>query len=408
MKLKINEKEKAVIIAVIMFGIISCFGDIIYEGARSANGQYFNLLAVNAATVGILYGIGEFLGYALRLVFGKLSDDTGKHWLFIFIGYGSLIVVPLMGFTTSVPILFTLFLIERIGKALRSPAKDTILSQVGENKVGIGFIFGLQEALDQIGAFIGPLVFSLVFMIKGGQDLESYQLGYKILIFAVALVMISVFIAYKKISKHDLIKDGETITRKNDKLTPIFWKYCLFSFFTTMGFVAYSIIGYHLKSRELITDASITALYAGAMIIDAIIAVVIGKVYDLIKKKTGKNETGLLTLIFIPILSVFIPILTLNDNVVWIVLGFILYGIILGGHETIMRSAIADLTAFKKRGTAYGVFNSIYGLALFIGSSLIGILYESISINSIIAFTMCTELIAIIIFTNMRKDIKNN
>lgn len=230
MEIKENKKKNAVIIAVIMFGIISCFGDIVYEGARSANGQYFNLLAVNAATVGILYGIGEFIGYALRLVSGKISDETGKHWPFIFVGYGLLMVVPLMGLTTSIPLLFILFLLERIGKALRSPAKDTILSQVAENKIGTGLIFGIQEALDQLGAFAGPLVFTKVFLIRGQENLESYQIGYKVLIFAFILVMLSVLVAYKKISKYDLIKDGETINRENDKLTPIFWKYCFFHF----------------------------------------------------------------------------------------------------------------------------------------------------------------------------------
>lgn len=147
-------KSNAVILAVVMFGLVSCFGDVIYEGARSANGQYFSLLAVNATAVGVLYGVGEFLGYALRLVSGKLSDATGKHWVLIFIGYGALITVPLMGMTRSIPMLFFLFLIERIGKALRNPPKDTILSQVAENRVGTGFVFGLQEALDQLGAFL--------------------------------------------------------------------------------------------------------------------------------------------------------------------------------------------------------------------------------------------------------------
>ena len=402
---KSNKKRNAVIIAVVMFGIISCFGDVIYEGARSANGQYFNLLAINATTIGILYGIGEFIGYALRLVSGKISDKTGKHWTFIFIGYGLLIVVPLMGITTSIPILFTLFLLERIGKALRSPAKDTILSQVAENKIGTGLIFGIQEALDQLGAFIGPLVFTTVFLIRRQEDLESYQVGYKVLIFAFILVMLSVFIAYKKISKYDLIKDGETIDRENDKLTPIFWKYCCFSFLVTVGFVAYSIIGYHLKSKQILPDASITALYSGAMIIDAIIAVIIGKVYDIIKKNTGNKEAGLLSLVFIPVFSMFVPFLTLSNNTALIVIGFIVYGVILGAHETVMRSAIADLTSFKKRGTAYGIFNAIYGLAFFAGSSLMGILYDNVSVMAICIFTIIAEIFALIIFRNMKKQI---
>ncbi len=140
---------------IIIFGIISLLGDMVYETARSANSQYFNILGVSAATVGLVFGIGEFLGYFLRLIAGVLSDRTGKHWIFMFIGYGMLLAVPLIGFTRNWNILVVLILMERIGKSLRNPAKDTILSSVAENQVGVGFAFGLQEALDQVGAFLG-------------------------------------------------------------------------------------------------------------------------------------------------------------------------------------------------------------------------------------------------------------
>lgn len=152
---------------ILIFGIISMMGDIVYESARSANSQYLNSLGISAALVGLVFGIGEFLGYFLRLVAGVLSDKSGKHWIFMFLGYGMLLVVPLMGLTMNWNILVVLILMERIGKALRSPAKDTILSGVAENQVGIGLAFGIQEAVDQIGAFIGPLVFTMVFYFFG-------------------------------------------------------------------------------------------------------------------------------------------------------------------------------------------------------------------------------------------------
>ena len=148
---------------IIIFGVISMLGDIVYESARSANSQYLNLLGFSAAKAGLVFGIGEFLGYALRLFAGVMSDKSGRHWLFMFIGYGMLISVPLMGLTMNWSLLVILMLTERIGKALRNPAKDTVLSGVAENQVGIGFAFGLQEALDQLGAFLGPLVFTAVF-----------------------------------------------------------------------------------------------------------------------------------------------------------------------------------------------------------------------------------------------------
>jgi len=87
--------------------------------------------------------------------------------MFMFFGYGLLIVVPLIGFTMNWNIIIILILMERIGKALRSPAKDTILSEIAGSQVGIGFAFGLQEALDQIGAFMGPLIFTAIFFFTG-------------------------------------------------------------------------------------------------------------------------------------------------------------------------------------------------------------------------------------------------
>lgn len=399
-------KSNAVILAVVMFGLVSCFGDVIYEGARSANGQYFSLLAVNATAVGVLYGVGEFLGYALRLVSGKLSDATGKHWVLIFIGYGALITVPLMGMTRSIPMLFFLFLIERIGKALRNPPKDTILSQVAENRVGTGFVFGLQEALDQLGAFIGPMVFTVTFLRMGRQDLESYQMGYRLLLVAFVLLMVAVLIAYRRISAYELVRTGEAIHRESDRLTPIFWIYCLFTFLASFGLVAYSIVGFHLKAGGVLPDAGITALYSVAMVVDAVMALVIGRVYDKVKQRTGNQRAGLLTLAFIPPVTAAVPFLVLGHSAAAAVAGLALYGVVLGTHETIMRSAIADLTAFRKRGTAYGIFNAIYGLGLFCGSAVMGALYDRASVAAICAVVLVAEGAAFAVFLRLKKEVR--
>lgn len=400
-----DKKRNAVLIAVVMFGIISCFGDIVYEGARSANGQYFSLLAVDATLLGFIYGLGEFLGYALRLFSGRLSDKTGKHWPFIFIGYGMLIVVPLMGFTKSIPLLMILFLLERIGKALRSPAKDTILSQIAQNSMGTGLVFGIQEALDQIGAFLGPMVFTLSFILNKTDNLESYQLGYKLLGVGYLLVMIAVFIAFKKISQYKLIQDGQEIKRADDQIDHVFWTYSLFTFLSSMGLVAYSIVGFHLKTHNLILDKNITFLYAVAMIVDAVMAIIIGRLYDRLKAHKQNKTAGLNLLILLPILTVLIPITLFNHNKTIIILGYVFYGMLLGVHETIMKSAIADITSFHKRGTAYGIFNSLYGLSILIGSSLMGFLYDKVSLQAIFIFVIICEGLAYFMFLKLKKEL---
>ena len=151
---------------IILFGLVSLFGDIAYEGARSINGPYLKLLAVNATTLGLIAGLGEFLGYALRLISGYISDRTKAYWFFTFLGYGLLISVPLLSLAGVWQVAALLIILERIGKALRSPARDTILSQASA-QIGTGFGFGLHEAMDQIGAIAGPLIFASLFMFTG-------------------------------------------------------------------------------------------------------------------------------------------------------------------------------------------------------------------------------------------------
>ena len=403
---KKNSRFTPVVTVIIIFGIISLLGDMVYEAARSANSQYFNLLNVNAAQVGLVFGIGEFLGYMLRLFSGIISDKSGKYWLFIFIGYGMLIVIPLMGLTKNWNILIVLILMERIGKSLRSPAKDTIVSGVAENQVGIGFAFGLQEALDQIGAFLGPLIFTLVFYLAGKDGISIYQLGYKVLVIPFILLMFFVTFAYRKIEREHLVPSLDAKEFQNEKLGPTFWAYTAFTFFCTLGFVNFSTVGFHLKANNLMSDGDITLLYAIAMIVDALTALIVGRAYDSQKKKTARKTGGLLVLVLIPFNTVLLPFLTLSYSTTLIITGMVIFGIVMGTHETIMRSAIADIAPFHKRGTSYGVFNTGYGLALLGGSSLMGWFYNLDKIGLIIGLTCLSEFIAILLYIKMNRLVK--
>ncbi|QAT60172.1 MFS transporter [Acidilutibacter cellobiosedens] len=393
---------------ILLFGIISLLGDVVYESARSVNSQYLNLLGVSAAKVGLVFGIGEFLGYFLRLIAGVWSDKSGKYWMFMFVGYGMLLVVPFMGFTMNWNILVVLILMERIGKALRNPAKDTVLSCVAENQVGVGFAFGLQEALDQIGAFAGPLIFTAVFYFTGKNGIVQYQIGYKWLFIAVIFLMLFLTYAYRRVKRDELIPAVAKREFQTEKLKPIFWIYTAFTFFCTLGFVNFSVIGYHLKDKGLMSDGNITLLYSVAMIVDAVTALFIGKAYDRIKAKTGKKTGGLLVLAAIPFITLLLPFLTLSGSIPLIIAGMMIFGIIMGTHETVMRSAIADITPFHKRGTSYGVFNTAYGLALFGGSALMGWVYDLNQTGIIIAFTGVSEVIAVLFYFMMNRMVKTS
>lgn len=404
----IKNRFSPAVMVIIIFGIISLLGDLVYETARSANSQYFNLLGITAAKIGLVFGLGEFSGYFLRLIAGIWSDRSGKYWAFMFVGYGMLLAVPLIGFTINWNILIVLILVERIGKALRNPAKDTVLSGVAENQFGLGFAFGLQEALDQVGAFTGPLIFTAIFYFTGRNSIKEYQFGYHLLSIPFILLILFLFSAYKKIKAEHLITTVEQKDIHKEKIRPIFWVYTTFTFFCTLGFVNFSTIGYHLKANNLLSDGNITLLYSLAMLIDAVVALIIGKAYDRIKIRTGKKTGGIRILIIIPIMSLLLPLLSLSYSRIFAVVGMIIFGIIIGSHETVMRSAIGDITPFHKRGTSYGLFNTAYGLAILGGAATMGLLYEMKQTGLIIAFTFIVELIAITLYFKMNQMIENS
>ncbi|MCK9430879.1 MAG: MFS transporter [Candidatus Omnitrophica bacterium] len=399
-----NNQKKAAFQIIFLFGLVSLFGDMVYEGARSVNGPYLKTLGANAAIVGLAAGLAEFLGYAIRLFSGYFADKTKAYWLFTFIGYGLLISVPLLALTGIWQVAVVFIIIERLGKALRSPAKDTILSQATK-QVGTGFGFAIAEALDQIGAISGPLIFTVLFLLlgKGNRSLADYQFGYSLLWIPLALVMFCIFIAYRRLPDPEVLEPPVTKNQQTEKLGKVFWIYTVFTFVTTLGFANFALIGYHFKAKHILSDAQIPLFYALAMGVDAIAALAIGKAYDIFKTRHNNEKAGLITLIAIPLFSLFIPVFVFSAKFSFALAGAIIWGIVMGAHETVMKYAIADLTPLKKRGTGYGIFNTAYGLAIFIGSALTGLLYDY-SITTVIALSIVVEIAAIAIFFTLKKE----
>ena len=160
---------------VLMLGMVSLFGDMTYEGARSISGPYLGLLGASGAVVGITSGLGEFIGYGLRLISGRLSDRTRRYWAFTILGYAiNLLAVPALALTGSWQLAAVLLVTERIGKGIRKPAVDSMLSHAA-SRVGRGWGFGLHEAMDQIGAIAGPLIIAYV-LASGGTYSHSFAI----------------------------------------------------------------------------------------------------------------------------------------------------------------------------------------------------------------------------------------
>jgi len=375
---------------IILLGIVSLFGDITYEGARSVTGPYLgDTLGAGPGVLGLVAGIGEFVGYGLRLASGYLADRTKAYWPLTFIGYGLLISIPLLAFAGYWQLAALLIILERMGKAIRSPARDTMLSYAAKG-VGRGWGFAVHEALDQIGAVIGPLAFSLVLLYHG-----TYREGFTLLWIPALLTLAVLAIARRKFPSPQKLETPEEVSRQDikGKLPRVFWLYTIFTLFSVAGFANFQLISYHLKVQAIVPDAQIPMMYAIAMGVDALAALLVGKTYDRI---------GLISLLTVPLLTLPIPFLAFSHSYRLVLMSIILWGMVMGIQETIMRAAIADLTPVDRRGFAYGIFNTVYGAGWFLGALLMGLLYE-LSINYLILFAVVMELISIPLFLLVRR-----
>jgi MFS family permease len=367
---------------IILLGIVSLFGDVTYEGARGVAGPYLATMGASPGVVGLVAGVGEFVGYALRLASGYVADRTKAYWLLTFVGYGLLFSVPLLAFAGYWQIAAVLIILERVGKAVRTPARDTMLSYAAKG-VGRGWGFAVHEALDQIGAIIGPIVFFLVFLFHG----VDYHAGFSLLWIPAALTLVVLAIARKKVPSPEKLEAPSEVSKygDKDKLPRVFWLYTVFTLFSVAGFASFQLISYHLKVQSIVPDAQIPIIYAIAMGVDALAALLVGKTYDRI---------GLTSLLAVPLLSLPIPFLAFSRNYGLVLVGIVLWGMVMGIQETIMRAAIADLTPIERRGFAYGAFYTALGGGWLLGAPLMGLLYE-FSINYLIFFAVVMELISI-------------
>ena len=365
----------------LLLGLVSLFADMTYEGSRSITGQYLALLGASATVVGFVSGFGELVGYGLRLVSGYFSDRTQKYWTITIMGYAlNLFIVPLLALAGRWEIAAILIVGERMGKAIRTPARDAMLSHATQS-IGRGWGFGFHEAMDQIGAVTGPLIVAAILYFKG-----NYQTGFGILLipalFALG-ILLTARILYPR--PRDLEVNNPKIQTKG--LHQAFWLYLAAVGMVAAGYADFPLIAYHFKRVALAPDTWIPIFYSVAMGMDALAALIFGRLFDRI---------GASVLIFVTMLSAFFAPLVFLGNLYPALIGTALWGVGIGAQESIMRAAVAEMVPADRRGTAYGVFNTGYGLLWSAGSALMGILYN-VSVPSLVAFSMLTQVASIIL-----------
>jgi MFS family permease len=363
---------------VVLFGIVSSLGDIVYEGARSVLGPYLGSLGASAATIGLITGLGEATALGLRLVSGPLADRTRAYWTLAIAGYAcTLVAVPLLALGGGLAVATALVLVERFGKALRAPARDTMLAEAGGTG-GRGRAFAIHEALDQTGAMLGPLVVAACVALGG------YSLGFGILAIpgAIALVVLArlrAAVPHPEVYEHDrAAAEDRAREAAHGPLPAAFWRYTAFSAVVMLGFATFPVLGFHFSDAGLMPAGAVPVLYAGAMAADAVAALLAGRAYD---------RRGLASLGALPFLVAAVPWLAFSGTVALAVLGALVWGVALGIQESTMRAAVADLAPRGRRGTAYGIFTVAYGVAWFGGSALVGVLYGVSRITAALAVT---------------------
>lgn len=380
-------KRKALQFIVIM-GIVSLFADMTYEGARSITGPYLALLGASGTVVGVVAGMGELLGYSARSIFGYISDRTGRYWTITMIGYTvNLLAIPLLALAGNWPLAVALIIIERFGKAIRTPAKDAMLSYATK-QVGRGWGFGLHEALDQIGAVSGPLIVAVVLYFKG-----SYGMSFGILLIPALLALATLTLARFLHPNPEHLEGGER-ELSSEGLNKPYWIYVIGVSLVAVGYVDFPLIAYRFQQDHVFSEAWTPILYAIAMGVDGIAALILGRLFD--KKKMS-------ILILTTLLSAFFAPFVFLGGFTGALTGMIIWGIGLGAHESIMRAVVANLVNPSRRATAYGMMNMWFGISWFLGSAVMGVLYD-VSIPALIAFSILFQLVAIPFFIAVKKS----
>src|SRR5438876_1573709 len=148
-------KNRSALHFVLIIGIANFFADFTYEGARGIVGPFLGSLGASAAIIGFVAGLGELMGYGLRSVSGYFADKWQRHWAFAFLGYAvNMLAVPALALAGSWPLAAGLVVSERVGRGIRKPTVEAMLSYAGKS-IGAVVVFGLYDALAQAGDNVG-------------------------------------------------------------------------------------------------------------------------------------------------------------------------------------------------------------------------------------------------------------
>ncbi|MGH7996772.1 MAG: MFS transporter [Opitutaceae bacterium] len=367
---------------VLTIGVLSFFADCTYEGARSVYGPFFATLSASAVVVSVVAGLGELAGYGFRLVSGRWADRTGRFWPIVIFGYFvQLMAVPALALAGSWQAAAVLVILERLGRATRNPPRDAMLSHAGR-RIGFGWAFGLHEAMDQSGALFGPLLVAGVLAWRG-----SYRAAFAVLLIPMAICLTLVLAA-----RHFYPRPQDLETKRGDVrakgLPSVFWIYLAGAALVAAGFADFPLIAFHFAKNSTVPKDLVPIAYAIAMGFSGCGSLVFGRLFD----RFGLGLLIPLTLVA----AAFAPLVFLGGF--WpALIGSAVWGLGMGVHESIIPAAVAPLVPPERRASAYGLFTAGYGIFWFLGSAVMGVLYEH-SVMAAVVFCVATQLAAMPVF----------
>ena len=376
---------------VVMVGIMSFFADFTYEGSRSIAGPYLGLLGAGAFTISVISGAGEFIGYNVRLFSGRGADRTGRYWPITIGGYVlQMSVVPLLALAGNWQVAALLIIAERIGKGIRNPPRDAMLSHAAKD-IGYGWAFGLHEALDQFGALFGPLLIALILAVSR----HDYKIAFASLAVPAAIMLSLLAVARLLYPRpQDLAARPAQVSAEG--LPRVFWVYVAGAALAAAGFADFPLIAYHFQHAGTVAPALTPVFYAIAMAVSGAGSLILGRVFD---------RAGIGVLIPLTVVAALYAPLAFLGGFWAVLVGVSLWGLGMGVQESLIPAAVAPMVAPDRRAFAYGLFTGIYGTAWVLGSIVIGILVN-VSLNGLVAFCMASELAAIPLILAVRRRLR--
>ncbi|HEX3762223.1 MAG TPA: MFS transporter [Kofleriaceae bacterium] len=361
---------------VILLGWVSLCADLCYEGMRSAVPGYLVLLGASATAVGVVSGTGEAIGYGLRYVSGALADRTQRYWALTIAGYATnLVAVPLLALTGSWPGVALLVGLERLGKAVRSPAKSTLTSFAAAD-LGAGKAFAINEAMDQIGGLAGPLVVAGILAWRGGTR-AGYGWAFALLAIP-AVATLAVLMRARRLYPDPRALDttGPGEPGAPAALGPRYWLYLVGVALVAIGLADWSLLAYHLRAVHVLTDRWLPVAYAAAMAVDGLVALAAGRLFDRDRAR-GRTGAGVVAL-FVLVGAAYAPLtLAASEQTPYLAIaGIALWSIARSATESIGKALIAAIVPRDQRGRAYGLYYLVWGVAWLAGSVALGALYD--------------------------------